>query len=283
MAERKPLSSSGIFFDSANLIDFKKWFDTKILGGATTNPLTLQKEGILNLPEHISRMTEISGPGFPISIEIPDSEMSKGEMISLALRYQEKFPNNAVIKIPMDPREPQKAFEVIYNLGQEGVRVNATLGVAIGQLVGASEALRQSKAEGDNYVSLFWGRREEAKRIIIAAKIQEFKEVAAKEHRNLSQEDETRFAEELNNTVPDAAASLLITLKYLETHSLATRVIVGSIRSVDQIERAFFLGADIVTIPPKLIEEWMFTQRGVETVDQFNQAYRDVKDKIKLI
>jgi len=72
-------------------------------------------------------------------------------------------------------------------------------------------------------------------------------------------------------------------LKYLETHNLSTRVIVGSIRSIDQIEKAFFLGADIVTIPPKLLDEWMFTQRGVETVDEFNKTYRDVKDKIKLI
>ena len=266
MKEREQLNSSGIFYDSANLDSFRKWFSTGILGGATTNPLILQKEGILDIPGQISKMVEICGNDFPISIEVPDSEMSKDQMIELALKYQKRFPGNAVIKIPMDPRDSQKAFEVIYKLGQEGVRVNATLGVSAGQLIGASEAIRQSKAKGDNYISLFWGRREEAKKQIVEAMV-----------KNGANENEAM------QKVPDAAASLAITLKYLETHSLSTRVIIGSIRSIDQIEKAFSIGADIVTIPPKLLEEWMFTQRGVETADQFNKAYRDIKDQVTLI
>lgn len=234
---------SGIFYDSANLEDFKKWFNTGILGGATTNPVILQKEGVLNVPGHIEKMVEIAGNDFPISIEVPDSAMSREEMVELALRYRDRFPGNAVIKIPMDCRDSQKAFEVMHTLSQEGVRVNATIGLTAGQLIGASEALRGSE---DNYISLFWGRAEEA-------------------------------------GGPGAEYTLITTLKYLEKHSLATKIIIGSIRSTNQIERAFELGADIVTIPPRLIEEWMFTKRGVETADQFNQAYREVKDKMKLI
>ena len=241
------MNNSGIFFDSANLEEFKRWFDTGILGGVTTNPVILQKDGVLDVPGHIEKMIEICGPDFPISIEIPDSEMSREVMIDLALGYHSKFPDNAVIKVPMDPRDLQKAFEVIYTLGQKGVRVNATLGIGAGQLIGAAEALRGSWV-GDNYISLFCGRCDEAKG-------------------------------------PGAAVEALkTTLKYLETHDLfSSKVIIGSIRSPGQIEQAFALGAHIVTIPPKLIEKWMFTERGVETADQFNKAYREVKDKMKLI
>src|SRR3989344_4505444 len=199
MTERQPLNSSGIFYDSADLEAFKKWFDAKILGGATTNPLILEKEGILNLPEHISR-------------------------------------------------------------------INATLGLSMGQLVGAAEALRLSRANGDNYISLFWARRDEARNQIVKTMV-----------------EKGMAAVDVVEKVPDATMTLAMTLKYLETHSLATRVIIGSVRSVDQIEKAFSIGADIVTISPKLLEEWMFTQRGVETVEQFDQAYRSVKDKITLI
>ena len=266
MIKRQPLNSSGIFYDSANLVDFKKWFDARILGGATTNPLILQREGIFNIPEHIARMVRISGKRFPISIEIPDSTLTISEMVRLAKKYRKRFPGNAVVKIPMDPREPQKAFEVIYKLGREGIRVNATLGISIGQLVSAAEALRTSQAQGDNYISLFWARRNEAKDQLVKDLVKS----GIKKKEALAQ-------------IPDAATSLSITLKYLETHNLATRIIIGSVRNVDHIETAFSLGADIVTIPPKLIAEWMFTQRGVETVDQFNEAYRSVKDKIKLI
>lgn len=237
------MNNSGIFYDSANLIDFKKWFDAGILGGATTNPLILQKEGIFNIPEHIEKMIEICGVNFPISIEIPDSTWSRGEMIELALRYREKFPKNAVIKIPMDPRCNQESFEVMRRLTQEGVPVNATLGLTSGQLIAAAEALRESE---ESYISLFWARCDEAGGI-------------------------------------GAEKTLLTVLKYLETHDLTSKVIIGSIRNTGQIDRAFELGADIVTIPPKLIEEWMFSQRGVETADQFNQAYREISDKVTLI
>src|SRR3990167_10968878 len=123
------MNKSGIFYDSANLIGFKKWFDAGILGGATTNPLILQKEGIFNIPEHIEKMIDICGKGFPISIEVPDSAWSKEEMINLASQYIERFPENAVIKIPMDCRDSQKSFEVMKELSLMGIRVNATLGL----------------------------------------------------------------------------------------------------------------------------------------------------------
>ncbi len=246
MAIRKLISSSGIFYDSADLKGLKKWFDAGIIGGVTTNPVIFQKDGVFNIPKHISKIIDIVGKGFPISIEVPDSETPKEEMIKLALKYFAKFPDNAVIKIPMDPRDSQKAFEVMHRLVKKGVRINATFGITAGQLIGASEALRESK---DSYVSLFWGRCQEA----------------------------TGFGG------IGAVDTLTTLVKYRETHNLTTKVIVGSVRTVSQIETAFSLGADIVTIPPKLIDEWMFTQRGVETADQFNKAYRDVKDKVKLI
>ena len=231
--------NSGIFYDSANLVDFKKWFDAGILGGATTNPLILQKEGIFNIPEHIGKMIEICGDDFPISIEIPDSTWSKETMIKLAKEYNDRFPKNAVIKIGMDPRDSQKYFEVMRILVSEKVRVNATLGLTTGQLIGAMEA-------GANYISLFWGRCDEVGGI-------------------------------------GAEKTLSTILKYREVHKLDSKVIVGSIRNTGKIDRAFELGADIVTIPPKLIEEWMYSVRGLETADQFNQAYRDIKDKVTLV
>ena len=235
--------NSGIFYDSANLVDFKKWFDSGILGGATTNPLILQKEGIFNIPEHIERMIAICGDDFPISIEIPDSSWSKEEMIELGLKYFNMFPRNAVIKIPMDCRDSQKSFEVMKKLSKLYVPINATLGLTSGQLIGAAEAL---SLNDNNYISLFWGRCDEAGGI-------------------------------------GAEKTLLTVLQYLKTHDLHTKIIIGSIRNTMQIDRAFELGADIVTIPPNLLELWMFSQRGIETADQFNTAYREIKDKVVLL
>ncbi len=223
--------NSGIFYDSANLIDFKKWYDSGIIGGATTNPVILKKEGITDVNGHIQKMIQICGPDFPISVEVPDSEMSKERMIQIAGEYFDNFPKNAVIKIPMDPRDSQKAFEVIKELYEAKIPTNATLGLTAGQLIGAMEA-------GAKYISLFWGRCDEAGGI---------------------------GAEETLKTV----------LKYRETHKLNAQIIIGSIRNVNQIDKAFSLGADIVTISPKLLNDWMYTDRGVQTADEFNQAFRD--------
>src|SRR3990167_3375329 len=112
--ERLSMKGSGIFFDSANLTELKKWYKTRILGGATINPVILQKDGVFDIPTHIQNMINIVGDGSPISIEIPDSRWTIDQMTSLAFKYHNRFPNNAVIKIPMDPRDPEKAFEVIY-------------------------------------------------------------------------------------------------------------------------------------------------------------------------
>jgi transaldolase len=198
----------------------------------------LQKEGILNIPKHIEKMIEICGLYFPISIEIPDSDMTEKEMMELSFEYARMFPFNTVVKIPMDPRDMPKALRVISRLSRFGVQVNATLGLTSGQLIAAMQT-------GAKYISLFWGRCDEAGGI-------------------------------------GSVETLKTVLKYRDTYKLDSKIIIGSIRSVDQIDKAFLLGADIVTIPPKLIEEWMFTKRGVETADQFNQAYREVKG-MKLI
>ena len=74
----------------------------------------------------------------------------------------------------MDPRNSDKTFAVMYQLGQEAIPVNATIGMSMGQLVGAAEALRESKAERDNYISLFWARRDEAKDQIVEDMVKRF-------------------------------------------------------------------------------------------------------------
>lgn len=256
------LNASGIFFDSTNLEEFKKWHATHILGGATTNPLIVKREGTTDIAAVIAQMVHIAGKHFPISVEIPDTAMTKSEMVRFARMYHKRFPDNIVIKVPMDPREPHKAFEVMYDLGQLGIRVNATIGLSIGQLIGASEALRHSRASGDNYISLFWSRRNEAKDQIMTELVK----------KGMKKKDALE-------AVPDAAQTLVMTLRYLETHNSAVKTIVGSIRSVDQIEQAFAIGADIVAIPPKLLTDWMYTRRGVETVEEFNRAYRAAQKK----
>jgi len=283
--EREPLAYSGIFFDSPDLVFFSQWYETGILGGATLNPPSLKKAGVTNVEEHFEKMVNIVGQKpFPISVEIPDTDWPEEKMIELGLLYHKKFPENAVIKVPMDPRNPWKAFFVLKELGENEVRTNATLGLTAGQLISAAEAGRLSNAKGDNYVSLFWGRREEARLEIFKEEEELLKSEQGKErYYPINYKDNMRSRLFSGDLIADAEQTLTTTLNYLERHKLDIRVIVGSIRRPYQIEKAFSLGADIVTIPPEILSEWMRTKRGKETANEFNDAYRSVKESMVLI
>src|SRR3989344_1170270 len=98
---RTEMEGSGLFYDSADLEQFKLWYESNIFGGATTNPVLFEKAGVLDIVARISEMVDIAGPNFPISIELPDADMPKADMIQLALKYRDRFPHNAVIKVPM--------------------------------------------------------------------------------------------------------------------------------------------------------------------------------------
>lgn len=245
--KREPMDSSGWFLDSGDLKEIKKW--KNVIGGVTTNQVILfEKEGIYDVPSHIKKICKIVGEGVPISVELPNSKANEKEMISLAKYYYQQFPKNIVIKVPIIP-DDVKGLKVITKLTKIGIRTNATLGINEAQLMLAAEASRKFAGVGSTYISLFWGRAIESKN-----------------------RGESRGPEEV----------LTSTIAYLKNHNLKTRVIVGSIRIPSQVTAAFELGADIVAVPPKILDKIMFTTRAKETVEEFDNAYLKVKNNPKL-
>lgn len=245
--EREPMESSGWFLDSGNLKEIKKW--KNVIGGVTTNQVILfKKEGIYNVPSHIKKICEIVGEGIPISVELPDSQATERAMVDLAKYYHEQFPKNIVVKVPIIP-DDVKGLKVVAKLAKMGIRTNATIGINEAQLMLAAEASRRFAGEGSTYVSLFWGRALESK-----------------------DRGESRGPEEV----------LSSTIAYITNHGLKTRVIVGSIRIPSQVMTAFELGADIVSVPPTILEKMMFTTRAKETVEEFDRAYLEAKKDPRL-
>lgn len=248
--KRRSMETSGWFLDSGDPEQVKKWFE--VIGGITTNQMILfKKEGIFNIPEHLEKLCQITGPNFPISVELPDSKADLEEMIDLAEKYHERFPSNTVVKVPILPNDT-KGLKVIAQLVKRGIRTNATIGINEAQLVLAAEAARRFSGEGATYISLFWARAIES-----------------------NSRGESRHPKDV----------LEATLTYLANHQLDTRVIIGSIREPSQVIEAFSLGADIVTVPPSIFEKIMHTSRAVETINEFDAAYEAVKNdpRLKLI
>ena|SRR3989344_6118542 len=204
-----------------------------VVTGLTTNPVIFQKDGVTDIPAHLENICQMVGPGFPVSVEIPYTKMTVTRMISLAEDYAARFPSNAVIKIPLTP--DGKWIKVITALRKKDILVNATLGLTFSQLVLAADA-------GANFISLFWGRAQESR--------------------------------EKNSQGPGPEIILESTLAYLMTRNHNdVRIIVGSIRTAEQVRLAFSLGAHIVTVTPEVLRKSFSNRRLRETIRQFDDAY----------
>jgi len=57
--------------------------------------------------------------------------------------------------------------------------------------------------------------------------------------------------------------------------NLKARLIVGSIRTPDDVATAFAAGAHIVTIPTKILRQMPFNQRTEETREEFDKAWQE--------
>jgi transaldolase len=62
---------------------------------------------------------------------------------------------------------------------------------------------------------------------------------------------------------------------------LATKIIVGSIRSPDDVAQAVAAGADIITITPKVLLQMPFSQKTEDTIKEFDQAWLEFKASCK--
>jgi transaldolase len=129
------------FIDTANLDEIRAASTWGIIGGVTTNPSLIAKEGrrLVDVIQEITHL--IDGP---ISAEVQEGPAEA--MVKEAFTYAEMHPN-IVIKIPMI-LEGIKAVSV---LSKHGVPTNVTLCFSVAQAMMAANA-------GGTYVSPFLGR-----------------------------------------------------------------------------------------------------------------------------
>ena len=58
-------------------------------------------------------------------------------------------------------------------------------------------------------------------------------------------------------------------------YGLKGRLIVGSIRTPDDVAQAMAAGAHIMTIPSKILKQMPFNKRSEETIAEFDKAWQD--------
>lgn len=251
-----------IFLDTSKLEEVKKWNATGIIDGITTNQMIMLKDGVK--PKDYEKVIKAicqEMTGKPVSVELTDSTASTAQMIKEAKRL-DSLANNIVVKVPMIPNTT-KSLEVIYKLAGENIAVNVTTMMTFEQMVMAILATRHN--EKVSFVSLFWGRSIEDQ-----AKYRSRSDFMAKYPR-------VGLDSEVNKHPYNIVKATAQFLK--EGHYESPKIIIGSIRTAVQVGEAFAAGGHIATISPDTLMAMLFSQRSIETVAQFDEAWKELQSK----
>ena len=136
-----------IFIDSASISEIKKWLEMGVINGVTTNPSIMLKDGVYDAEagaKEIAALVHLR----PVSVEVTTNDLD--EMLVQAQRFASWAPN-IVIKIPQITQDGIPCYGVIRHLEIEGLKVNATVALSLGQVILAAKA-------GATYISIFAGR-----------------------------------------------------------------------------------------------------------------------------
>jgi transaldolase len=251
-----------LFLDSSKIEEIKKWNATGVIDGVTTNQMIMLKDGIK--PKEYSKVIKdicLEMKGKPVSIELTDSTASPEEMVKEAKRLNALAPN-IVVKVPLIP-DTIKSLWVINQLAKANIAVNVTTMMTFEQMVMAILATRNCKRL--SFVSIFWGR-------------------SVEDHDQYRSKSD--FEKQYPKVGPESAINadvkILVqkTAEFLKEGNYENpKIIIGSLRNASQVGVAFAAGGHIPTVPPATLEAMLFSKRSIETIQQFDDAWKEMQKK----
>lgn len=227
-----------IFIDSGEVGEIRKYLEWGVCDGVTTNPTIIMKAGMRSEAEAKKRQITIAKTIFPrpLSVEVTSDEPD--EMIRQAHSFA-KWAKNIMVKITVTDRQGKSMLPVIYQLASEGIAVNVTAICTQNQAMLAAKALEngrqhaRKKAPFPHIISIFGGRISEEHGV-------------------------------------DAATTIIANVRHwLDTFGYQIEIIVGSIRSSENLDSWAMTGAHILTVPPDVLAKALLSARTKETVTQF--------------
>ena len=228
-----------IFIDSADVNEIKKYLSEGLCQGVTTNPTICLKCGVRGGVEGVKQRTieiaKLINP-YPVSAEVISDNVE--EVISQAREYS-KWAPNVVIKVTITDRQGESLLPAVYQLTKEGISVNVTTMTTFNQAILAARTLksafeRAGRRPKYSFISIFAGR--------------------------ISEEHGVGQAFKVIKNVRD----------WLDFHKFqGIEIIVGSVRSPENVELWARSGAHILTIPPDVLSKCLSSARTKETVLQF--------------
>lgn len=231
-------TSMKIFIDSADVKEVEKYMGWGICDGVTTNPSICLKSGVTGGEEGMRQRTiEIASliAPLPLSVEVTSDDLD--QVFAQARKYN-TWAENISVKVTITDKNGASLLPAIYRLASEGISVNVTAMMTFNQAILAAKALHagleKTNVKKTHFISIFAGR--------------------------ISEEYGVEQAQKIVTEVRE----------WLDFHEYKNiEIIVGSVRSPENVDLWGKSGAHILTIPPEIIAKCLMSARTKETVVQF--------------
>lgn len=234
-----------ILLDTANIKDIESYCKTSAIAGVTTNPTLMSKEGkapyMTKLVE-IAEVVKASLPGVKrhLSVEIIETDPTLMCDQAVLLRNTLSSKNlDLYVKVPITLDN----LKLISKLSRYQVQVNATACMNFVQAKMAEDA-------GAGIVSFFFNRMIDYNNI--------------------------RYKSDAQNRARSEALEEIV--KFCSRDERKAEVICGSIRTPKDFEDCWLAGAEMVTAPPKVIDEMTKHPKTDEAIASFQ---RDIDEWLK--
>jgi len=229
-----------IFLDTANLKEIEEIQGWNIISGITTNQKIFEKEKGVNFKEHAKAILDMVYP-LPVSLEGPNTLAGIIKVAKEFNHWETKgCPlKNFVVKVPMLGNGD--GLRAVKKLSHMNIETNVTACMTLNQTFLAVSA-------GATYVSLFYNRMQDWKK-----------------QQPANSKDAKGYA----------LSTIRETMKMLKNYD--TKLIVGSIRSRNDIEDLVQLQPDIITIPYKILKQMPQHDMTDKTLGEFEDAWREFK------
>jgi len=243
-----------IFIDTSDVSVIHKWNLTGVIDGVTTNPQIMLNDGVTknNYFKIIGDICDEMGDK-SVSVELISDRNNKSQLIDEAFKLRE-ISKNITIKIPFNPLDTNSLELMNYLAVEKSISVNATVMMNFEQLFLAANSMKNAPVEC--FVSLFWGRSSE-------------------DWSQRSGENYSPSGLKMGNVSSVDFDPRLISVKIMEVLSNFKNVnlIVGSLRNAAMVGDAIATGANVVTVPPDILNSMLYSKRSVETLEQFDKAW----------
>jgi transaldolase len=259
-----------IFLDSAILGEIRAVKKIGILEGVTTNPSLikksvdkLKKEGKkVDIEGYIKEILRTCGKR-PVSLEVIG--LSFEEMVREGKLLYKKFGKygNVYVKIPVNPCIEKKCkmssdgIRAIVELWKSRIPVNCTL------VFTPEQALLAAKA-GAKFISPFIGRVDDYIREMNRVKFDK-EDYFPKD----GFEKSTKILED--NGIVSGVGLVKECVEIFRKNKIKSEVLAASVRSTRQFREAVCVGADIVTLPYKVIIDSLEHGKTIEGMKKFSE------------